>query len=481
MNSQLQEKTICAIATPPGTGAIAMIRVSGPEAITIVEIIFQPKKKNFRLSVAKTHTIHFGNIISEKELVDEVLVSVFRTPHSYTGEDSIEISCHGSSYIQQRIVELLIGKGARLAKPGEFTLRAFLNRKFDLSQAEAVADLIAAASKTAHDLAIDQMRGGFSQKISGLRTRLLDFASLIELELDFSQEDVEFADRKELVKLLEEIKSEITHLASSFSYGNVLKTGIPVAIIGKPNVGKSTLLNAILNEERAIVSEIPGTTRDTIEDTIVVHNYAFRFIDTAGLRHSTDVIESEGIERTYEKIRQAKIVLYVFDVRDPDLADLTAYPHLTPITPRPPVSPLLQERGPGGDVSEAEKFILIANKSDLLEETPAHLKELLEEHCIFISAKRKENINLILERLVEKVKEMQLQDTAVVSNVRHYEALNGTLQAVDAVLSGLSAGLSGDLVTVDLRLALYHLGQITGEITTEDILGNIFGRFCIGK
>jgi len=461
MNKQPQEETICAIATPPGTGAIAMIRVSGPEAITIVENIFQPKKKNFRLSGAKTHTIHFGNIVREEELVDEVLVSVFKAPHSYTGEDSIEISCHGSSYIQQRIVELLISKGARLAKPGEFTLRAFLNRKFDLSQAEAVADLIAAASKTAHDLAIDQMRGGVSQKISGLRTRLLDFASLIELELDFSQEDVEFADRQELVKLLNEIKSEIVQLASSFSYGNVLKTGIPVAIIGKPNVGKSTLLNAILNEERAIVSEIPGTTRDTIEDTIVVHNYAFRFIDTAGLRHSTDVIESEGIERTYEKIRQAKIVLYVFDVQD--------------LTPWPPLQMERGKIGPGGEV------ILIANKSDLLEETPAHLKELLEEHCIFISAKRKENINLILERLVEKVKEMQLQDTAVVSNVRHYEALNGTLQAVEAVLSGLSAGLSGDLVSVDLRLALYHLGQITGEITTEDILGNIFGRFCIGK
>jgi tRNA modification GTPase len=462
MNKQPQEETICAIATPPGTGAIAMIRVSGPEAITMVEQIFQPKKKNFRLTGAKTHTIHFGHIVRGAELVDEVLVSVFRAPHSYTGEDAIEISCHGSSYIQQRIVELLISKGARLARPGEFTLRAFLNRKFDLSQAEAVADLIAASSKTAHDLAIDQMRGGFSQKISGLRARLLDFASLIELELDFSQEDVEFADRKELVKLLEEIKSEIVHLASSFSYGNVLKTGIPVAIIGKPNVGKSTLLNAILNEERAIVSEIPGTTRDTIEDTIVVHNYAFRFIDTAGLRHSTDVIETEGIERTYEKIRQAKIVLYVFDAND--------------LTPWPP---LLEESGSEGEMEK--KYILVGNKADLLEETPAHLKELLEERCIFISAKRKENINLILERLVEKVKEMHLQDTAVVSNVRHYEALNGTLQAVEAVLAGLSAGLSGDLVTVDLRLALYHLGQITGEITTEDILGNIFGRFCIGK
>jgi tRNA modification GTPase len=466
MISPVQGDTICAIATPPGTGAIAIIRISGPEAITICDSVFSLKKKDFRLHKAESHTIHFGFIMNGEELLDEVLVSVFREPHSYTGENSIEISCHGSTYIQQKIVELLISKGARHAQPGEFTLRAFLNRKFDLSQAEAVADLIASNSRTAHDLAIDQMRGGFSKKISELRSKLLDFASLIELELDFSQEDVEFADRTELVRLLETIKAEISHLVSSFSYGNVLKTGIPVAIIGKPNVGKSTLLNAILNEERAIVSEIPGTTRDTIEDTIVVHNYAFRFIDTAGLRHSTDSIESEGIERTYEKIRQAKIVLYVFDVRDADL---------TPLTPQPPFPPLLEERGPGGEV------ILIANKADLLAETPAHLKDLLEEQCIFISAKRKENINLILERLVDVVKDMQIQDTAVVSNIRHYEALNGALQSIEAVLTGLSSGLSSDLITVDLRLALYHLGLITGEITTDDILGNIFGKFCIGK
>jgi tRNA modification GTPase len=338
---------------------------------------------------------------------------------------------------------------------------------------------------------------------------LLDFVSLIELELDFSQEDVEFADRTELIKLLHEIKSEIEHLSASFSYGNVLKTGIPVAIIGKPNVGKSTLLNAILNEERAIVSEIPGTTRDTIEDTIVVHNYAFRFIDTAGLRHSTDSIESEGIERTYEKIRQAKIVLYVFDVREADLTSWPPFlnaPHLLdpfsnaphtlapspnaphPLAPSPnaphPLAPSPEgegEQGAGGEGGEVKKFILIANKSDLLEETPAHLKELLEEHCIFISAKRKENINLILERLVEVVGEMEVQDTAVVSNVRHYEALNGALRAIEEVLAGLSNGISGDLVTVDLRMALYHLGEITGEITTDEILGNIFGRFCIGK
>ena len=472
--------TICAIATPPGTGAIAIIRISGADAITICDGVFSPKKKNFRLINATTHSIHFGTIQNEHGLLDEVLVSVFRAPHSYSGEDSIEISCHGSSYIQQKIVELLISKGARLAKPGEFTLRAFINRKFDLSQAEAVADLIAAASQSAHDLAIDQMRGGFSMRISGLRKILIDFASLIELELDFSQEDVEFVDRRDLIKILVEIKSEIQRLVSSFSYGNVLKTGIPVAIIGKPNVGKSTLLNAILNEERAIVSEIPGTTRDTIEDTIIIHNYAFRFIDTAGLRHSTDRIESEGIERTYEKIRQAKIVLYVFDVNHAESEELRAWAH---------GGMEAWAYGSGEDLSadrrlptaDQKTFILIANKSDLLEETPSHLKELLEEQCIFISAKRKENINLILERLVDIVKEMQIQDITVVSNARHFEALTGTLKAIDAVMTGLSSNLSVDLITVDLRTALYHLGEITGEITTDDILGNIFGRFCIGK
>jgi tRNA modification GTPase len=471
-------ETICAIATPPGQGAIAIIRLSGPDALRICDEVFSPKKKGFRIAKAATHTIHFGTILNGDEILDEALVSVFRKPHSYTGENSVEISCHGSSFIQQKIVELLINKGARQAKPGEFTLRAFLNGKFDLSQAEAVADLIAASSRSAHDLALQQMRGGFSQKIGELRASLLNFASLIELELDFSQEDVEFADRTALVNLLNEIKSEIEHLVSSFSYGNVLKTGIPVAIIGKPNVGKSTLLNAILNEERAIVSEVPGTTRDTIEDTIVIHNYAFRFIDTAGLRHSTDQIEAEGVERTYEKIRQAAIVLYVFDVTEED--GMEADSSLSSFTPRPPFPPLQLERGTGGEADD-KKFILIANKSDLLEETPKHLKHLLENLCIFISAKRKENINLILERLVEVVGKMEVQDTAVVSNLRHYEALTAALQSVEAVLQGLSAGLSGDLISVDLRTALYHLGEITGEITTDEILGNIFGKFCIGK
>lgn len=469
MNYPYENDTICAIATPPGHGAIAVIRLSGPMALNICEMVFSPKKKNLKLTETDTHTIHFGTISDANGLLDEVLVSVFHKPNSYTGENAVEISCHGSSYIQRKMVELLISHGARHAKPGEFTMRAFLNGKFDLSQAEAVADLVAAESKSAHDLALQQMRGGFSQKISDLRSRLLDFASLIELELDFSQEDVEFADRGQLVSLLQEIRAEINHLVSSFALGNVLKTGIPVAIAGRPNVGKSTLLNAILNEERAIVSEIPGTTRDTIEDTIVINNFAFRFIDTAGLRRATDRIESMGIERTYEKISQAAIVLYVFDVRDAEGIELRA-----------------DWQGGGEDgktagLYDGKKFILIANKADLLEETPAHLKDLLEQECIFISAKRKENINLILDRLVETVSAMDIQDRTVVSNIRHHEALTRALASTEAVLKGLESGLTGDLLTVDIRTALYHLGEITGQITTDDILGNIFGKFCIGK
>ncbi len=454
-----ENDTICAIATPPGQGAIAVIRISGPDALSLCSSVFSPKKKGFDIRDAQTHTLHFGTIRKGDDLLDEVLVSVFRQPHSYTGEDAAEISCHGSTYIQQNIVGLLVDRGARLARPGEFTLRAFRNGKFDLSQAEAVADLIAAENRTAHDLALGQMRGGYSRNISLLRSQLIDFTALIELELDFSQEDVSFADRSELTVLLEEIRAEIDRLANSFSLGNVMKTGIPVAIAGRPNVGKSTLLNAMLNEERAIVSDIPGTTRDTIEDTITLGNYAFRFIDTAGLRESDDKIENLGIERTYQAIRQAAIVLYVCDVRDVD--------------------------GMGDDRTlgqeDGRKIILIGNKADLLEETPSHLKDLLEQECIFVSAKRKENINLILGRLVEIAQGLNLHDQTAVSNLRHYEALTAAGRSVDDVLKGLQDGLSGDLLTVDIRTALYHLGTITGEITTDEILGNIFGKFCIGK
>ena len=464
--------TICAIATPPGYGAIAIIRLSGPDSLEIGNDVFTPRRNDFDLRSAKTHTIHFGTISDENGLLDEVLVSVFKKPHSYTGEDSLEISCHGARYIQQKIIELLIRKGARQARPGEFTLRAFMNGKFDLSQAEAVADLIAASSRTAHDLALNQMRGGFSDKIKSLRTKLVDFASLIELELDFSEEDVQFADRTQLIDLLKDLREELTHLVSSFSYGNVIKTGIPVAIIGKPNVGKSTLLNAILNEERAIVSEIPGTTRDTVEDTIVIQDLAFRFIDTAGLRQARDRIESLGIERTYEKINQASIVLYVFDISDttgPEIKEALKdfKKHILP--------------DPKDHKRHARKFILVANKIDKLDEAKSSFKDFLQMECLFVSAKRKENINLILEKLVKSVSEFSIQDQSLVSNLRHYEALTKSLEAIESVIQGIDNKLSPDLLTIDIHLALHHLGQITGEITNDEILGNIFSKFCIGK
>jgi tRNA modification GTPase len=457
--------TICALSTPPGTGAIAMIRLSGPQAVEICSDIFKPAERNFELSAAPSHTLHFGSIYDKESLLDEVLVSVFRMPHSYTGEDVIEISCHGSPYIQQKLLELLINKGSRMANPGEFTLRAFLNGKFDLSQAEAVADLIASQSTASHDLALQQMRGGFSKKIRDLRSKLIDFTSMIELELDFSEENVEFADRADLLKLLLELKLELSNLIHSFSIGNVIKKGIPVAIIGKPNAGKSTLLNVLLNEEKAIVSEFPGTTRDAIEDTIVIGGYCFRFIDTAGLRASHDTIENIGIERTWEKIDQASIILYVFDATRYSFAEVEEA-----ITELKEISPL-----------ESKRLILIGNMTDLLEELPHGFAEFVEHETIFVSAKRKENIHLIAESLLKSVEFDALKDSTIVSNARHKEALSNALNAIEETYSGLQSGVFPDLLTVDIRKALYHLGEITGEITTDDILGNIFGRFCIGK
>jgi tRNA modification GTPase len=463
--------TICALATPPGFSAIAVIRISGKEAFNVCEQIFHPKNKMIHLSEAKSHTLHFGIIKNGDEILDEVLVSIFREPHSYTGENAIEISCHGSDYIQQKIIELLIDKGLRLAIPGEFTLRAFLNGKYDLSQAEAVADLISAHSKSSHDLALDQMRGTYSDKIKELRRQMINFTSLLELELDFSEEDVEFANRGEFDKLLSLLTSEVQTLIESFSIGNVLKKGIPVAIIGQPNVGKSTLLNAILNEERAIVSEIPGTTRDTIEDTLVINGISFRFIDTAGLRASVDAIESIGIERTYQKIDQAKIILYVFDV------SATGYPE---------IGKAMDDfhehiRQMPENFFTDKKFILIANKTDLLLEAPEGFKSLVEMDCIFVSAKRKENINLILESLSGYVENEKVSDSTIVSNTRHFEALQKTNQALQNIKNGFTQKLSSDLIAIDVRQALFHLGEITGEVTNNEILENIFSKFCIGK
>lgn len=457
--------TICAISTPPGLGAISVIRLSGPAAIDISKKIFHPRDTDLNISHVASHTVHFGTIGDATGLLDEVLLSIFRAPHSYTGEDVTEISCHGSPYIQQKLIELLLEHGLRLANPGEFTLRAFMNGKFDLSQAEAVADLIASHSKSSHDLAVSQMRGGFSKKIKMLRKKLIEFTSLIELELDFSEENVEFASRPDLIKLLLELEDEITLLIKSFSIGNVIKNGIPVTIIGKPNVGKSTLLNTILNEEKAIVSEIPGTTRDAIEDTIVIGEYRFRFIDTAGLHTSIDRIENLGIERTWEKIHEASIILYVFDVTEDSFDDvILAVSEFKEIAE-----------------DKSKKLVLIGNKVDKLKRLPSGFKDFVELETIFVSAKRKENIHLIAESLLASVKAENLSGSPIVSNIRHLEALQNALASISAVHDGLTSGLSPDLMTVDIRKALHHLGEITGDITTDEILGNIFGRFCIGK
>lgn len=457
--------TICALSTVPGTAAIAVIRVSGRDTFRICHSLFRPAGKGAGILEAPSHTIHFGLFGEGDAIVDEVLLSLFRSPKSYTGEDVIEISCHGSRFIQEKVIALLLSSGARLARPGEFTLRAFLNRKFDLSQAEAVADLIASHSDTSHQLALNQMRGGFSRKISELRQKLLDFTALIELELDFSEESVEFADRTELLKLLATIESELQELVRSFSLGNVIKNGIPVAIVGKPNVGKSTLLNAILNEERAIVSEIPGTTRDAIEDTIIIGGYNFRFIDTAGLRASEDQIETIGIERTWQKINEADIILYVFD------ATVQSFPE---------VAQSIRELK---DLSEekARHLILVGNKADKLETLPSGFSGFVEHETLFVSAKRKENIHQVAEQLVATVERADLRDRTIISNARHHEALSHALDATRKITEGISTGLSSDLLTSEIRQALHHLGEITGEITTDEVLGSIFSRFCIGK
>ena len=457
--------TICALSTPPGAGAIAIIRLSGPEAIDAAGRYFRPLRKGLIFKETESHTAHFGTFNDKDDVLDEVLITTFRAPHSYTGEDVVEVSCHGSVYIQQRIIEIFLKHGIRLAEPGEFTLRAFMNGRFDLSQAEAVADLIASNSESSHKLAINQMRGGFSEKIRELRARLVDFASLIELELDFSEEDVEFADRTELTRLLQTIRQEIERLTSSFALGNVMKHGIPVAIAGKPNVGKSTLLNALLNEERAIVSDIPGTTRDAIEDTISIKGVTFRFIDTAGLRHTSEPVETIGIERTYEKMNQASVVLYVFDINttsekeiDEAIADIRT-----------------QLNDPGKEI------IPVANKTDMLTEAPHSFKKLVELDTLFVSAKRNENINLITERLLKSVHSGETGDQTIVYSLRHYEALTRAALSIESVEKGMVSGIPSDLIAIDIRQALHHLGSITGEISTEELLGNIFGKFCIGK
>lgn len=456
--------TITAISTASGKSAIAIIRVSGPKAIVLVdELFYAPKGK--RLVDQKAGTTHYGEIRNGSEMIDEVVVSIFRAPYSFTGEDTVEVSCHGSTYIQQRILQLLIDQGAQLAAPGEFSQRAFLNGKMDLSQAEGVADLIASSSAAAHRLAINQMRGGFSNQLKQLRSQLLNFVSLIELELDFSEEDVEFADRTQLRSTATEIIVTIRKLSDSFSAGNAIKNGIPVAIIGETNTGKSTLLNALLKDDKAIVSDIHGTTRDVIEDTITVQGQLFRFIDTAGMRSTQDKIEALGIERSYRKLEQASIILWVLDA--------------TKGKPELPTSAILEK-------VQDKQVLLVLNKADKLTNKQQEQQQSSYGHLgkdmLFISAKKGENMDKLEQWLIQAANLPNLDNNdVIITNLRHYEALTHALAALERAIDGMDRGISNDFLVQDIRECMNHLGEITGHITTDDILTNIFANFCIGK
>lgn len=456
-NGLISQDTIVALATSPGAqGAIAVIRVSGNEAITIVNDVFKGKD----LTKQESHTLHFGTIRDGEEVLDEVLVSLFVAPNSYTKENAVEISTHNSKYIIERVINLLIKKGARAARAGEFTLRAFLNGGLDLSQAEAVADLIASNSAASHQVAMQQMRGGFSNQLKKLREDLVHFASLIELELDFSEEDVEFANRDQLKGLVQQIYSVISKLIQSFEQGNVLKNGVPVVIAGKPNVGKSTLLNALLNEERAIVSDIAGTTRDTIEDEINIHGVTFRFIDTAGIRDTEDVIEAKGVERTREKMKQARLIIYLFD----------------PVQDR--IETVQQQIAEVKDLNIP--FVVIINKSDLLSNDDK--LEYVTLNPLYISAKEQIGIEELKAELLNQVNLSNINtDDVMVTNIRHVEALQHTQIALERVLFGIDNPVTSDFLAMDIRQSLHHLGEITGTVTTDDLLENIFSKFCIGK
>lgn len=443
-----------------------MIRLSGEGSIALVDSIFLAASGK-KLETEPSHTLHFGRISDGKELLDEVLVTLFRGSRSFTGEESVEISCHGSVYIQHRIMELLVSRGARMAMAGEFTRRAFRNGRFDLSQAEAVADLIASSSRASHRVAMNQMRGGFARKLAELRDRLLQFVSLIELELDFSEEDVVFANREQLSELTDTIEQEISRLAGSFRLGNAIKSGIPVAIIGETNAGKSTLLNLLLNEERAIVSDIHGTTRDVIEDLVNIGGITFRFIDTAGIRHTSDTIEAMGIDRTYRKIEQASILVWVIDLTTPhrQVESLAAslIPRMT-----------------------GKRVILLFNKADIVSDSDKSAAEKLfpelEADRLFVSAKRKQNTEALQQLLVEAAALPEIgQEDLIVTNLRHLEALNHAHESILRVQEGLAIGITHDFLSQDIRECMFHLGEITGQISSDEILGNIFSKFCIGK
>ncbi|MGN7986027.1 tRNA uridine-5-carboxymethylaminomethyl(34) synthesis GTPase MnmE [Pedobacter sp. 22226] len=449
------QDTIIALSTPSGSGAIGVIRLSGPDAISLTNTVFAGKD----LEKQATHTLHFGLVKDGDHIVDEVVAGLFVAPKSYTKENVVEISCHGSNYIIQQIINLLISKGARAAKPGEFTLRAFLNGAFDLSQAEAVADLIASNSKASHDVAMQQMRGGFANELKGLREQLIHFASMIELELDFAEEDVEFANREQLKNLVNKINYVLQRLISSFEMGNVIKNGVPIVIAGKPNVGKSTLLNALLNEERAIVSDIAGTTRDTIEDELTIGGIVFRFIDTAGIRDTADIIEALGVERTLEKMKQAKLIIYMADAAQ-------SIPEI--------------EEQVRGLAQLAIPYLILVNKADLISTDQRKAFEGL--NAVFISAKEKQGIDELKTTLLEQVNLHHINTSeTLVTNIRHVEALKQTENALQMVLANVDNPVTSDFLAMDIKQALHYLGEITGTVTTDDLLENIFTKFCIGK
>ncbi len=462
----MNQDTICALATANGVGALGIIRLSGPQAIPIAAQVFQGRD----LTAQASHTVHYGFLKDGDETVDEVMVSVFKGPKTFTTEDVAEISFHGSPHIARRILEVLVNQGARLAKAGEFTMRAFMNGRIDLSQAESIADLIASENEASRKVALNQLKGGITQEISVLRHDLLNFTSLIELELDFAEEDVEFADRKSLVQLIHRLKAKIQSLTESFRYGNAIKNGVEVAIVGKPNAGKSTLLNALLKEERAIVSDIAGTTRDTIEEVLHIDGTAFRFIDTAGIRETRDVIEEIGVKKAREKIASAKIVLYLFDETDSTTSEVIDF---------------VQEIW-----RQDMKIILLQNKMDLATHQDSAFAQQIQsalmpekvQTYLGISARNKTNVELIKHELSDYVEQLKDQESnVVITNQRHYDALRKSLQSVQQVEDAVTAGIHTELLAYELRAALEHLGEISGEFTNDEVLGNIFSKFCIGK